>query len=61
VGLCGSLGPIFGGIIYDVAGSYTHAWQINLAGLIFVTALIQFLKPAQDIEALRKETGSSYM
>jgi sugar phosphate permease len=61
VGLGGSLGPIFGGIIYDVAGSYTHAWQINLAGLIFVTALIQFLKPAQDIEALRKETGSSYM
>jgi MFS family permease len=48
VGLGGSLGPIFGGFVYDITGSYTYAWQINLAGLILVTALIQFLKPVRD-------------
>ncbi len=53
-GLGGSLGPVAGGLVYDLTGSYTHAWQINLAGLIFVTALIQFLKPARDREAVQK-------
>jgi sugar phosphate permease len=61
VGLGGSIGSIFGGIIYDTTGSYTFAWQVDLAVLIFVTVLIQFLKPARDIEAIRKETGSSDM
>jgi len=48
VGIGGSLGPIFGGFVYDVTGSYTRAWQIELAVVIFVTVLIQFLKPARD-------------
>jgi MFS family permease len=56
VGLAGSLGPIFGGITYDTTGSYTFAWQINLAVLIFVTVLIQFLKPAHSPEIIQRET-----
>jgi sugar phosphate permease len=54
VGLGGSFGPILGGIIYDTTGSYTFAWQVNLAGLVLVMALIQFLKPAQAGEDIRK-------
>jgi len=46
-GIGGSLGPVFGGVIYDVTGSYTYAWQINLVILVFVTILILFLKPAE--------------
>lgn len=54
VGLGGSLGPICGGIIYDTTGSYTLAWQINLAILILVTVLIQFLKPAHSPEIIQR-------
>jgi len=53
IGLGGSIGPIFGGFVYDLTGSYTYAWQICLAGLVLVTVLIQFLKPAQNTEAVR--------
>ncbi len=54
VGLGGSIGPIFGGFVYDITGSYTYAWQICLAGLVAVAALIQFLKPARDRAAVQK-------
>ena len=50
----GGLGPVFGGIIYDATGSYTFAWQINLAVLMFVTVLIQFLKPAHIPEIIQR-------
>ncbi len=53
VGLGGSIGPIFGGLIYDITGSYTCAWQICLAGLMIVTVLIEFLKPARNASAVR--------
>jgi len=53
VGIGGSLGPIFGGVVYDLTGSYTYAWQIGAAGLFFVALLIEFLKPART-EAARK-------
>lgn len=56
IGLGGSLGPVFGGIIYDATGSYTFAWQINLAVLMFVTVLIQFLKPARIPEIIQRQT-----
>jgi MFS family permease len=58
-GLGGSLGPIFGGIIYDATGSYTFAWQTNLAVLIFVTVLIQFLKPAHIRRSFRDRQATS--
>ncbi len=45
-GLGGSLGPIWGGIIYDTMGPYTFAWQVNLGVLVGVTVLMEFLKPA---------------
>lgn len=45
-GIGGSLGPVLGGAIYDMTGSYTRAWQINLIILALVTILIQFLKPS---------------
>jgi MFS family permease len=54
VGIGGSLGPIFGGFMYDVTGSYTRAWQISLAVLVFVAALVEFLKPARDAAAVPK-------
>ena len=54
--LGGSLGPIFGGIIYDATGSYSLAWQINLVILIFVTVLIQFLKPTHSKERILGQT-----
>ena len=54
VGIGGSLGPIFGGLVYDVTGSYNFAWQVNLTGMIFVAALVQFLKPGRDAAAVRK-------
>ncbi len=53
VGLGGSFGPIFGGIVYDVTGSYTNAWQLNVTGLILVAALIQLLKPARNAAPAR--------
>jgi MFS family permease len=53
-GFGGSFGPVFGGIIYDATGSYTVAWQINLAVLVLVTVLIQFLKPALNSETLQE-------
>lgn len=52
-GLGGSLGPIFGGIIYDTTGSYTLAWQVNLAVLVGVTILIEFLKSCPRPEAVK--------
>ena len=39
----GSLGPLAGGIIYDVAGSYDIAWKINgLLALLAMLALFFF-------------------
>ncbi|MBN2438481.1 MAG: MFS transporter [Deltaproteobacteria bacterium] len=55
IGLGGSLGPILGGIIYDATGSYTFAWQINLAVLMVVTVLIQFLKTAHIPETIQRQ------
>jgi MFS family permease len=42
----GSLGPVMTGYIYDLSGSYTSAWLLNLAVLLMVTFLILALKPA---------------
>jgi len=44
VGLGGSIGPVFGGLIYDTFGSYFYAWLINLFLMIFVTFLMLLLK-----------------
>jgi len=54
VGIGGSVGPLFGGLVYDITGSYTYAWQINLVGLMIVTVLIEFLKPAREASAVPK-------
>jgi sugar phosphate permease len=42
----GSLGPVMTGYIYDISGSYTSAWRLNIAVLLMVTFLILSLKPA---------------
>lgn len=44
-GVGGSIGPVLTGRIYDLGGSYTPAWLLNIALLILVTALILLLKP----------------
>jgi len=41
----GSLGPIMTGYVYDLSGSYTSAWLLNLTVLLMVTFLILALKP----------------
>ena len=41
----GSLGPVITGYIYDLSGSYTSAWLLNLTVLLMVTFLILALKP----------------
>lgn len=45
-GIGGSAGPLIAGYIYDRTGSYTAAWILNLAVLVFVTFLILLLKKA---------------
>jgi sugar phosphate permease len=46
VAIGGSLGPIITGYIYDLSGTYTLAWLLNLSVLLMVTFLILALKPA---------------
>ena len=41
----GSIGPIITGYAYDVSGSYTSAWLLNLTLLLMATFLILALKP----------------
>ena len=44
-GIFGGLGPVVTGYLYDLQGSYTVAWVIQLAALVLATFLILFLKP----------------
>jgi MFS family permease len=43
-GIGGGLGPFVTGWLYDLQGSYTLAWQIQLAALVVATILILALK-----------------
>jgi MFS family permease len=40
----GGAGPVITGYIYDLTGSYTDAWLLNLAVLVIVSFLIHTLK-----------------
>jgi len=40
----GSLGPIIGGAIYDMSGTYIYLWYLNIFILAFVSLLILGLK-----------------
>ena len=44
VGVGGALGPVFGGVIYDLTGSYRAAWLANLFLLLGSAAGIATLK-----------------
>jgi MFS family permease len=44
VGLGGALGPLLGGLVYDLAGSYRWAWGANLGLLIAAAIGIASLK-----------------
>ena len=44
----GTSGPMIAGYIYDLTGSYTNAWLLNLAVLVIVTFLILTLKTKAD-------------
>jgi len=44
-GVGGALGPLVGGLIYDIFGSYTYAWQLNILLLIAAACGILALKP----------------
>jgi cyanate permease len=39
------VGPVVAGYIYDLRGSYTAAWLMNLALLVAVPFLVLALKP----------------
>lgn len=40
VGFGGGVGPILGGVIYDIFGSYSNAWLWNLVFLLLIAILI---------------------
>ncbi len=44
-GLGGSIGPVFGSIIYDRYGSYTYVWQADIIILMVVVCMLLMLKP----------------
>jgi len=46
-GIGGGIGPFFGGIIFDVTGSYAYAWQFNIAAMVAVSLVILALKPRE--------------
>ena len=46
-GIGGSMGPLLGGIIFDITGSYAYAWKLNMFALFAVTFFILALKPKQ--------------
>jgi len=43
-GIGGACGPMIARLIYDLSGSYTNAWLLNLTVLVIVTFLILTLK-----------------
>ena len=45
VGVCGALGPVLGGMIFDRFGTYTGAWKLDLILLFFAALLMLALKP----------------
>jgi MFS family permease len=45
----GSLGPMLGGVIYDVCGSYIYLWYSNFFILVFVSFLLLGLKREMGI------------
>lgn len=45
IGLGGSIGPLIGGVVYDVFGSYRYVWQLNILTLIVVALMLFTLKP----------------
>ncbi|MCP3952117.1 MAG: MFS transporter [Desulfobacterales bacterium] len=50
VGIGDSIGPILGGIIYDLNESYTTAWGLNTVILLFASLLILTLSPNEKIK-----------
>ena len=50
VGIGGSIGPVLGGIIYDLHESYASAWIMNTVILLFVSVLILTLRPVKISE-----------
>jgi MFS family permease len=49
IGLGGSIGPILGGIIYDKFGAYQHLWEINIALLTVISAVMFTLKKGKPL------------
>lgn len=45
VSIAGTIGPVLGGVIYDISGSYRWAWWLNIAVLILISLCILALKP----------------
>ncbi len=45
IGLGGSIGPLIGGVVYDLFGSYRYVWQLNILTLIVVALMLYTLKP----------------
>jgi MFS family permease len=44
-GIGGGIGPVITGYVYDLTGSYTSAWLLNLAALVIAAVLILALRP----------------
>jgi len=44
-GIGGTVGPVLGGIIYDMSGSCIYAWRLNIVVRIIISLLMLGLKP----------------
>jgi MFS family permease len=51
-GIGGSIGPVITGYVYDLSGSYTIAWLLNLAALVIAAVLILALRHRSPDAAL---------
>jgi predicted MFS family arabinose efflux permease len=57
VGVAGSLGPLFGGLIYDRTGSYRTVWVFNFVMLVASAFLILALRRGNGGTARKGGTG----
>ncbi len=55
VGVGGALGPLLGGVIHDLTGSYRPAWVLNLVLLLLSAAGIGMLKRKTGVEESRDQ------
>jgi MFS family permease len=59
VGIGGALGPLLGGLIYDLTGSYRWAWTLNLGILIAAAGGVMTLRRRRPASPSAAEAGKA--